>query len=551
MNADLTADELTASLNALTQPQIATYDAKVESCLTEFDLDAFADPTDLSFDFILIRILNDLALWNVPRWYRTYYLKKRRQELLGDNHDVSSSDDNVMNPNNNNNNNTTDRMFLFRFFAADQNCEDIADEFNTFFRTETFDVTNRCQCCMCTENDAISAFEREMSICQSCLYGLLSRMANGKGFDANEIKLLNIFYTPYELPFTTSILASNRLMWMRQKLGYFIEQYITKKILFNNFFSCYATNPPLYVMKRGSDKNLVCFKKNAFINALNCIKWTALSWYTWRANGKPMIKEDVKDLCVDSGKNIVSLKHNAAERLIYQPYGDAGLLTQPGIYNLWTPSSFCEKFEQVKSRKQLSLECDSVGCSNDDCICHEYYEAKDLWDENTDDEKEIYDKQWAIFTKLPPYLMIKNAICQDEEALTHSFIGKISHLLAKPEEKPGTGSVVTSIQGTGKGTTFTFISLLNGTHNSVKCSSISAAKEKFNDQFLQKTIVLFDEVDDKESKKEYNFIKGFITDTEQRQEVKYGAVDYVNVFQRIFFFSNNDQCIPIKLSDRR
>eukprot|EP01084_Bolivina_argentea_P254903 428642_1 len=557
----LSENDIQTRLDNVDNSRKVAWDAKIESCLLPNETDALehSDIERILFDFIFNRISNDIEMLSVPAWYIKYYLQQycdpEAIEQWNINAGIINNNNNNNNQNNNqhiiprNNNNTDDRSFLFSFFGNVDSTENIELEFIEFFENETFPVRDSVRCCMCNILGVINYFYKEFPICQDCLFGILSRMVEGKGFDKNEIKLLNILYIEYEIPISRSNIDS----YLMQKLGYFLEQYITKRILYNNFFSLYATNPPLFVMKRGSDMELVCFKKGAFVNAMNTITWRALEFYTWRILNKPMLTDVKKDLCIDTGTNIIKCKHNSAERLIYRPYGDAGAPEIPGVINLYAPSKYSEAYDKNKEAKQLGVLVENIDiCEDANCICHEYViDENQLWDENQDDEKEIYDKEMAIFQQLPPYLWIKNSLCDKSQKLIQSFVGKISHLLAKPEEKPGTCDVVTSVQGTGKDTMFEFISILIGKHNSVKCATIGVAKEKFNEKFLQKTLVLFDEVDRKEASREYSFLKGFITDMEQRQEIKFGGVTFVKVFQRLLLFSNDDQCVAVKVSDRR
>ena len=163
-----------------------------------------------------------------------------------------------------------------------------------------------------------------------------------------------------------------------------------------------------------------------------------------------------------------------------------------------------------------------------------------------DDNIEVNDFKDSIV-----YNHIKNITCSGDEVL-FSYVQKwIAHLIQKPRDKHRVSLVQYGIQGTGKDTFCDFISYLIGNRYTFRTKDIDSYLKDFNSINGEKMVVVFNEVDDKSSKKSHDVLKHIIDSKTETIEPKFFERYEQNCYKRFIFNTNNKNAFNLELSNSR
>jgi len=129
----------------------------------------------------------------------------------------------------------------------------------------------------------------------------------------------------------------------------------------------------------------------------------------------------------------------------------------------------------------------------------------------------------------------------------------LAHLIQYPGRKPGVAILMTGPEGSGKSTFFhKLFSSLIGTLHILQTAQQEHIVGRFN-QIGEKLVVMWEETSGRDSHTNANLIKTLITEERQMIEKKGKDGIEMKIPTRLFFFSNDSDSKPIKISesDRR
>ena len=182
---------------------------------------------------------------------------------------------------------------------------------------------------------------------------------------------------------------------------------------------------------------------------------------------------------------------------------------------------------------------------NDDTLSKEIFNLFTGYDLRDDEMKENTFKDSLVYNH------IKNITCNGNEELFLYVQKWIAHIIQKPREKHRVALVQYGIQGTGKDTLCDFISHLIGNRYVFRTKDIDSYLKDFNSINGEKLVVVFNEVDDKASKKNHDTLKHIIDAKTEIIEPKFFERYDQNCYKRFIFNTNNKNAFNVEVSNSR
>jgi len=145
---------------------------------------------------------------------------------------------------------------------------------------------------------------------------------------------------------------------------------------------------------------------------------------------------------------------------------------------------------------------------------------------------------------------LRNSICNGNRRLFAYLILFMTHMLQKPEEKPGIMIVFLGGQGTGKGS---FFRLLNAIwqHTTLQVSDVAHVIGNFNAAIERNYVVCMDEALFSGDKKALDRLKSMVTEPTVTIEQKYQPRRIISSYHRFFAASNHQHFAQVEADDRR
>lgn len=141
-------------------------------------------------------------------------------------------------------------------------------------------------------------------------------------------------------------------------------------------------------------------------------------------------------------------------------------------------------------------------------------------------------------------------ICESDDMLFDWFMSWMAQLIQNPDRKPGSTLVVTGEKGTGKSTTFDYLSKLLGDH-AISVSQRRQIVGNFNSHIATALLMVCEEAFWAADPQAEGVLKDLITNPTTLIEKKgYDPIKSEN-FTRLVLISNNDWVVPATLNDER
>lgn len=141
-------------------------------------------------------------------------------------------------------------------------------------------------------------------------------------------------------------------------------------------------------------------------------------------------------------------------------------------------------------------------------------------------------------------------ICESDDALFDWFMSWMAQLIQQPDRKPGSTLVVTGEKGTGKSTTFDYLSKLLGDH-AISVSQRRQIVGNFNSHIATALLMVCEEAFWAADPQAEGVLKDLITNPTTLIEKKgYDPIKSEN-YTRIVMISNSDWVVPATLKDER
>ena len=141
-------------------------------------------------------------------------------------------------------------------------------------------------------------------------------------------------------------------------------------------------------------------------------------------------------------------------------------------------------------------------------------------------------------------------ICDGDIGLYRYLVLFLSHMLQKPEEKPGIMIVLLGGQGTGKGTFFELLRAI-WSQTTLQVPAVDHVIGQYNAAIERNYVVCMDEALFAGDKKATERLKSFVTERSVTIEQKFQPRRTIGSFHRFFASSNNAHFAQVDADDRR
>ena len=152
------------------------------------------------------------------------------------------------------------------------------------------------------------------------------------------------------------------------------------------------------------------------------------------------------------------------------------------------------------------------------------------------------------WTSLKSFLLW--VLCNGDIGLYRYLVLFLSHMLQKPEEKPGIMIVLLGGQGTGKGTFFELLRAI-WPHTMLQVSDVNHVIGRFNGGIERNYVVCMDEAMFAGDRKGTERLKSFLTEPHVTIEQKYQPRRTIASFHRFFSSSNHAHFAQVDADERR
>lgn len=169
------------------------------------------------------------------------------------------------------------------------------------------------------------------------------------------------------------------------------------------------------------------------------------------------------------------------------------------------------------------------------------YELENYIIQNKVDDEKVIEK----FDKF------MNHICSNDHKIKTYFTAWIAQIIQEPGKKSGVCPVISSLQGSGKGTLFNIITNLIGTDYCIITASADHVLSRFNDVLEKSFVVAFDEALSQKMIEGNSILKNLITEPTITIEAKGQPKRQINSCHRIMIFTNETNPVKIAEGDRR
>ncbi len=145
---------------------------------------------------------------------------------------------------------------------------------------------------------------------------------------------------------------------------------------------------------------------------------------------------------------------------------------------------------------------------------------------------------------------LRDVICSADRRLLSYLIRYLTHMLQKPEEKPGIMIVLLGGQGTGKGSLFRLLKAI-WRHTTLQVSDVAHVIGNFNAAIERNYVICMDEALFSGDKKALDRLKSMVTEPTVTIEQKYQPRRTINSYHRFFAASNHKHFAQVEADDRR
>ena len=145
---------------------------------------------------------------------------------------------------------------------------------------------------------------------------------------------------------------------------------------------------------------------------------------------------------------------------------------------------------------------------------------------------------------------IFEVICSLDKSSCRYLLYFLSHMLQKPQEKPGVVPVLIGGQGTGKGVFFQLLKII-WARTTLLVNNVDEVVGQFNASLERNYIVCMDEALFSGDRKSLDRLKSMVTEPEIRIEEKYQPTRSIDSCHRFFAATNHDHFSHIEKDDRR
>jgi hypothetical protein len=145
---------------------------------------------------------------------------------------------------------------------------------------------------------------------------------------------------------------------------------------------------------------------------------------------------------------------------------------------------------------------------------------------------------------------LRDVICSADRRLFSYLIRYLTHMLQKPEEKPGIMIVLLGGQGTGKGSLFRLLKAI-WRHTTLQVSDVAHVIGNFNAAIERNYVVCMDEALFSGDRKALDRLKSMVTEPTVTIEQKYQPRRTISSYHRFFAASNHEHFAQVEADDRR
>ena len=145
---------------------------------------------------------------------------------------------------------------------------------------------------------------------------------------------------------------------------------------------------------------------------------------------------------------------------------------------------------------------------------------------------------------------LRDVICSADRRLFSYLIRYLTHMLQKPEEKPGIMIVLLGGQGTGKGSLFRLLKAI-WRHTTLQVSDVAHVIGNFNAAIERNYVVCMDEALFSGDRKALDRLKSMVTESTVTIEQKYQPRRSISSYHRFFAASNHKHFAQVEADDRR
>lgn len=145
---------------------------------------------------------------------------------------------------------------------------------------------------------------------------------------------------------------------------------------------------------------------------------------------------------------------------------------------------------------------------------------------------------------------LRDVICAGNDSNFEYLIHFMSHMIQKPEEKPGIMIVLLGGQGTGKGVYFSLLRAI-WSRTTLQVADIDQVIGKFNALLEQNYVVCMDEALFSGDRKSMDRLKSTVTESVIQIEQKYQPSRVIDSVHRFFAASNHEHFGNVERDDRR
>ena len=145
---------------------------------------------------------------------------------------------------------------------------------------------------------------------------------------------------------------------------------------------------------------------------------------------------------------------------------------------------------------------------------------------------------------------LRDVICSADRRLFSYLIRYLTHMLQKPEEKPGIMIVLLGGQGTGKGSLFRLLKTI-WRHTTLQVSDVAHVIGNFNAAIERNYVVCMDEALFSGDRKALDRLKSMVTESTVTIEQKYQPRRSISSYHRFFAASNHKHFAQVEADDRR
>lgn len=150
----------------------------------------------------------------------------------------------------------------------------------------------------------------------------------------------------------------------------------------------------------------------------------------------------------------------------------------------------------------------------------------------------------------PIFDYLRTVICANDVPSFNYLIGYLSHMIQKPEEKPGVMLVLLGRQGTGKGMFFILLRAI-WPRTTLQVTDVDQVVGRFNAALERNFVVCMDEALFAGDRKAQDRLKSIITEPHINIEQKYQPSRSIGSVHRFFAASNHDHFAHVETDDRR